>query len=123
MPDTSRHENRVRRELPQTTTGWARPRTPALQLKPDRRKPGRGERRDGVTRASCVRRIRVEYDEMPGLRLTLAQAKRLFGLREDICVRVLDTLVQARVLRTDPCGCFARVDVTVKLAASGEDWR
>jgi hypothetical protein len=45
---------------------------------------------------------------MPGLRLTLAQARRLFGLREDICLRVLDTLVQREVLRVDANGAFVR---------------
>jgi hypothetical protein len=50
----------------------------------------------------------VEYQEMPGLRLTLAQAKRLFGLRKDICVRVLDTLVRQEILRVDATGAFVR---------------
>jgi hypothetical protein len=45
---------------------------------------------------------------MPGLRLTFAQAQRLFGLREDICVRVLDTLVQQEILRVDANGAFVR---------------
>lgn len=123
MPETSRHENRVRRELPQRTTGWSHPRTPTLQLKPDRRRAGQRDRRDVVSRAERVLRVRTEYEEMPGLRLTLAQAKRLFRLREDVCVRVLDTLVQTRVLRKDPCGCFVRVDVAARLEDVGEDSR
>jgi hypothetical protein len=59
-------------------------------------------------REALLRRIEVEYHDMPGLRLTRAQAQRLFGLREDICVRVLETLVQARILRIDPSGSFVR---------------
>ena len=38
-------------------------------------------------------RVRGEYREMPGLRLTIPQAARLFNLDHDHCVRVLDTLV------------------------------
>lgn len=43
---------------------------------------------------------------MPGLSLTLAQAKRLFGLRDDICARVLTTLIDRAVLRRDPNGAY-----------------
>ena len=38
---------------------------------------------------------------MPGLSLTLPQAQRLFGLRSDICVRVLAVLVDRAILRRD----------------------
>lgn len=38
-------------------------------------------------------RIRSEYREMPGLRLTLPQAARFFGLEPASCARVLDRLV------------------------------
>ena len=65
------------------------------------------EHRDHASRRELLRRIRVEYDEMPGLRLTAAQARRLFGLREDICARVLDALVHGGVLRRDENGAFA----------------
>jgi hypothetical protein len=43
---------------------------------------------------------------MPGLRLTPAQAQRLLGLREDICVRVFNALVQQEILRVDAHGAF-----------------
>jgi hypothetical protein len=65
------------------------------------------EHRDHASRRELLRRIRVEYAEMPGLRLTAAQAQRLFGLREDICARVLDALVHGGVLRRDENGAFA----------------
>jgi hypothetical protein len=45
------------------------------------------ERREAASREALVRRVSVEYRDMPGLCLTLAQAQRLFGLREDLCVR------------------------------------
>jgi hypothetical protein len=66
------------------------------------------ERRDRASRDALVCRIIVEYQEMPGLRLTLAQAQRLFGLREDVCVRVLNTVVWRAVLRADADGAFVR---------------
>jgi hypothetical protein len=66
------------------------------------------ERRDPASRASIESRVSAEYQDMPGLRLTLGQAQRLFGLREDICVRVLNTLVQQEILRVDATGAFVR---------------
>lgn len=44
---------------------------------------------DGVVHA----RIRSEYRQMPGLRLTLPQAARLFGLEPASCERMLNALV------------------------------
>ena len=38
-------------------------------------------------------RVRGEYREMPGLRLTIPQAARLFNLDHAHCVKVLDKLV------------------------------
>jgi hypothetical protein len=48
----------------------------------------------------------MEFMEMPGLRLTVPQAQRLFGLAEDTCVRVLNALVSARVIRQDATGAY-----------------
>ena len=41
-----------------------------------------------------LRRARGEFLEMPGLRLTFRQARRLWGLDEDTCTCLLDTLVK-----------------------------
>lgn len=46
-------------------------------------------------------RIRAEYHEMPGMRLTLAQAARLFNLEPARCARVLHTLVSDGALWTN----------------------
>ena len=46
-------------------------------------------------------RIHAEYQEMPGLKLTLAQAARLFNLEPARCARALEALVSGGVLRTD----------------------
>ena len=46
-------------------------------------------------------RVQAEFAEMPGLRLTLAQAVRLFNIEADQCERVLGSLVFAGHLATD----------------------
>jgi hypothetical protein len=46
-------------------------------------------------------RIRGEYQEMPGLSLTLSQAVRLFNVEPTECARVLDTLVTEGALWTN----------------------
>jgi len=66
------------------------------------------ERRDVAARHALVRRIRSEFEEMPGLLLTLNQAARLFGLRPDIVSRILARLTDARVLCQRSDGLFAR---------------
>jgi hypothetical protein len=52
----------------------------------------RPDRRDFAARERLLSRVRAEFLEMPCLRLTRAQAQRLFGLRPDICERVLAEL-------------------------------
>ena len=61
----------------------------------------RGDRRNQADRDALVQRVRAEFAEMPGMRLTAAQARRLFGLRSDVADRVLATLVQHRSLVCD----------------------
>jgi hypothetical protein len=48
---------------------------------------------------SVVARVREEFLEMPGLRLTLAQAARLWGLERDTCQAVIDSLIASAFLR------------------------
>jgi hypothetical protein len=45
------------------------------------------------TSARLIRQIRAEYDEMPCLRLTLAQAARFWSVDRDTCRGVLESLV------------------------------
>jgi len=54
-------------------------------------------------------RIRGEFLEMPGLRLSAAQAARLWGLEATRCEALLAALVDAAFLRRMPDGTFARV--------------
>jgi len=55
---------------------------------------------------SLVARIRGEYREMPGLRLTFAQACRLWQVDAATCERVLQTLVSERFLFRTADGAF-----------------
>ena len=57
---------------------------------------------------AVTRRIREEFREMPGLRLTPAQATRLWGLERDECREVIDTLVAADFLRWTSAGAVTR---------------
>jgi hypothetical protein len=56
-----------------------------------------------------LHRICGEYVEMPGLRLTLKQAQRLWGLDEETCARLLGALVEARFLVRNGQGAYARL--------------
>ena len=53
-------------------------------------------------------RIRAEYNEMPGLRLTLAQAARLFNLEKASCQQALERLVSIGALWTNGREFLAR---------------
>lgn len=55
-----------------------------------------------------LQRVRGEYLEMPGLRLTTAQAQRLWGLDRAACDAVLGALVGAKFLFCSRDGAFAR---------------
>ena len=57
------------------------------------------ERRDPQSRERLRLRVRSEFDEGV-LVLTLAAAVRLFGIREDICIRVLGELQVEGVLHS-----------------------
>ena len=58
---------------------------------------------------ALLTRIRGEYLEMPGLRLTLGQAQRLCGIERMLCKVVLDALVEAKFLCVKPDGAYARL--------------
>ena len=70
----------------------------------------RPDRRDTASRDQLLRRVRAEFEEMPCLRLTHAQAQRLFGLRLDICDRVLAALVQDRTIYRDSDDRYRKPD-------------
>ena len=65
---------------------------------------------DGVT--PLLHRIRSEFLEMPGLRLTPAQAARLWALDRHTSERVLDRLTMAGFLLKTSEGAYVRESVT-----------
>jgi hypothetical protein len=70
------------------------------------------ERRDIARRNLLVQRIMSEFREMPCLRLTCAQAERLFGLRPDVTTRIIDGLVRNGALRVEGDGRYTAGDST-----------
>ncbi len=61
---------------------------------------------------TIVLRVREEFREMPGLRLTPAQATRLWGLEHSICTEVIQTLIAADYLRWTSAGLVTRAGET-----------
>lgn len=57
-----------------------------------------------------LRRVQGEFLEMPGLRLTEAQARRLWGLDAASCGALLGALVDAKFLFRTRDGAFMRVE-------------
>jgi len=57
---------------------------------------------------SLLQRVRAEFNEMPGLRLTQAQAARLLGLDALSCQRVINALVGADFLKRMADGSVVR---------------
>ena len=57
-----------------------------------------------------VRRVQGEFLEMPGLRLTGAQARRLWGLEATVCEALLCALVDAKFLFKTRDGAFMKAE-------------
>jgi hypothetical protein len=60
-----------------------------------------------------LQRVQGEYIEMPGLRLTIAQAQKLWGLDRAVCDALLGALVEAKFLFRTRDGAFVRADHAV----------
>ena len=58
---------------------------------------------------ALLNRIRGEFLEMPGLRLTCEQAQRLYGLDRALCQRALDWLVDTKFLCVTANRTYARI--------------
>ena|SRR5579862_8185596 len=77
-----------------------------------------------VSREQILRRICDEYLEMPGLRLTSAQAQRLWGLDADTCTQLLQSLTEQHFLHRRNDGSyslFRQSDGTYARVADGID--
>ena len=57
----------------------------------------------------ALRRVRGEYLEMPGLRLTCRQAQRLWGLEPSVCEQLLELLVDEKFLYRLGHGMYTRL--------------
>ena len=68
-------------------------------------------RRVTPTLSTLLLRIRSEYREMPGLKLSEAQARRLWNLDGNTCSLVLTTLLEERFLRRTASGTYIRATV------------
>jgi hypothetical protein len=63
-----------------------------------------------VSSDDLLQRVRCEFLEMPGLRLTESQAGRLWGLDREVCSAMLTSLVASRFLCRTAAGAFMRSD-------------
>ncbi|HEX6972798.1 MAG TPA: hypothetical protein VF147_00270 [Vicinamibacterales bacterium] len=63
-----------------------------------------------LERAAIETRIRGEFNEMPGLCLTLQQARRLWALDDATCGVVLEDLLTEGFLRRSQSGVYLRSD-------------
>jgi hypothetical protein len=59
-------------------------------------------------------RIRGEFQELPGLRLTHVEARRLWELDPLLCGALLEALVDAQILAKTADGAFVRLQKGVK---------
>jgi Fic family protein len=59
---------------------------------------------------ALMRRVRGEYWEMPGLKLTMPQAQRLWALDAATCQSLLHSLVENGFLARTPDGSYARLE-------------
>jgi hypothetical protein len=69
---------------------------------------------------TLLARIRAEYREMPGLRLTLVQACRLWQVDAATCTRVLRALIEEGFLIGRQDGTFIALPTTRLNAAKVE---
>ena len=59
---------------------------------------------------ALLRRLQAEFLEMPGLKLTKAQAQKLWALDSTSCATLLETLVEVNFLWRTRDGAFMRVE-------------
>ena len=70
-----------------------------------------------------LRRVQGEFLEMPGLRLTTRQARRLWGLDAASCDALLGALVDANFLFKTRDGAFMRVESATSVRANASPRR
>jgi hypothetical protein len=70
------------------------------------------------TTDAVLTRVQGEFLEMPGLRLTTPQARRLWGLDAASCDALLGALVEANFLFRTRDGAFMRVESATPVKAT-----
>jgi hypothetical protein len=70
------------------------------------------------TTDEVLRRVQGEFLEMPGLRLTTPQARRLWGLDAAACDALLGALVESKFLFQTRDGAYMRVESVTPARAS-----
>ena len=65
-----------------------------------------------------LQRVQGEFLEMPGLRVTEAQARRLWGLDAAMCAALLRALIDGRFLFRTRDGSFMRIEHATPVKAS-----
>lgn len=65
---------------------------------------------------NLLRRVRGEFREMPGMRLTVDQAMRFWMIDRTTCTSLFDSLVAARFLELDATGRYHKTHC-------GASWR
>ena len=76
------------------------------------------ETHTSVSIDDVLRRVKGEFLEMPGLRLTEPQARRLWGLDAASCGALLRTLVETKFLFCTRDGAFMRVEYVAPVRAA-----
>ena len=71
-------------------------------------RPSTIQTRPASRMSALLLRIECEYQEMPGLMLTRAQAQRLWDVDATTCRAVLGMLTERGVLRRTPSGSYVR---------------
>jgi hypothetical protein len=72
-----------------------------------------------VSKDEMLRRIQCDYLEMPDLRLSRAQAQRVWQLDEGTCTQLLDSLAENGLLQRGHDGTYALLaDRAIQPAAS-----
>ena len=66
---------------------------------------------DKIDVGDVIQMVTAEYLEMPGLRLTLPQAQRLWNLNRETCTTVFGRLVEGRFLCRTETGSYQRSDL------------
>jgi hypothetical protein len=59
---------------------------------------------------AVAKRVLAEFEEMPGMALTVPQASRLFGLDDAACRNVVERLVAVSYLRWNRTGAIVRTE-------------